>query len=111
MPYLTREAVFVVLRFVAAQKNNQIVFDYGEPLHTRPILARLRALAFAARVAALGEPFLTFFIPATLHAELRALGFDEIEDLDVASIAARYFPQRPIRPGSGGGHLIRARAG
>ena len=112
VPYLTSDAIFAVLRFVAGCKGNDVAFDYGLPPERYPTAeARERARAFAARVAKLGEPLLTYFTPDTLHAELNALGFGEIEDLDFAAVTARYFPQSPIRPGSRGGHLIRARAG
>jgi len=112
VPYLTRDAVFAVLRFVAGCKGSEVAFDYGLAPESHPTAeARERAQAFAARVAKLGEPLLTYFTPDTLHAELSALGFDAIEDLDFAAVAARYFPQSPIRPGSRGGHLIRVRSG
>ncbi len=111
VPYLTRAAISAVLRFVATQKGNEIAFDYGEPPQSHPAEGRARALAFAARVAELGEPILSYFEPEALHRELLAMGFSEIEDLDFAAVAARYFEQNPLRPGSRGGHLIRARAG
>ncbi len=112
VPYLTRDAIFALLRFVAGCKGNEVAFDYGPPPESYPTAeARERAQAFAARVAELGEPILTYFTPDTLHAELSALGFKAIEDLDFAAVAARYFPQSPIRPGSRGGYLIRAWAG
>jgi methyltransferase (TIGR00027 family) len=111
VPYLTREAVFAVLRFVASVKGSEIAFDYGEPPESFPREGRKRVEAFAARVAKLGEPLLSYFIPAELHAQLGALGFDEVEDLGPAAIGGRYFPERPIRAGSRGAHLLRARAG
>jgi methyltransferase (TIGR00027 family) len=111
VPYLSREAIFAVLRLVARCAGNEIAFDYGLPPESYSAQAREHARAFAARVAELGEPFLTYFTPDTLHPELHVLGFREIEDLDFAAVAARYFPQVPIKPDSRGGHLIRARAG
>lgn len=111
VPYLSREAVLAVLRFVGGMKESEIVFDYAEPPRNYPPGARERAEAFAVRLAELGEPFLCYFSPGEIFAELRANGFNDIEELDLASIAARYLPHRPLRAQSGGGHLIRARAG
>jgi hypothetical protein len=44
-----------------------------------------------ARVAAAGEPFLSFFIPTELQGLLRSLGFVRIVDLDPPGILARLF--------------------
>ena len=60
-------------------------------------------------VAALGEPWLTFFTPATLHARLRDLGFNGIEDLGPAEVGILYFGATAGSPERKGGHLIRAR--
>lgn len=110
VPYLTRDAVLAVLRFVAARAGSEIAFDYYEPLERRAPEARARAEAFAERVAAAGEPLVCQLAPEELHAALRELGYGEIEDLDVPGIAARYLPGVPVRRG-GGSHLVRARAG
>lgn len=107
VPYLSREAIFAVLRLVARQSGSEVVFDYAEPWQTRAPARRARAKAFAARVARAGEPLVSYFEPAELHAELRRLGFGEVEDLDAAAIVARYMPSATT--GSGGGHLLRAR--
>ena len=111
VPYLTREAVFAVLRLVAGRRNSEIVFDYGVPMEGHPQEARTRVEAFANRVAQLGEPLLTFFTPQEIHSRLRALGFSVIEDLSFADLAARYFPEDPVRAQTRGGHLTRARTG
>jgi len=105
--YLTREAVDETLGFIASlPAGSAVVFDYGEPIEAyapeqRPYQARR-----AERVAAIGEPWLTRFRPAELAAELRRLGFDDLEDLGPAAIARRYYGiERPEGPG---GHLMRA---
>ena len=65
----------------------------------------------AARVAELGEPWLTFFEPEDLRNELLAAGFSSVEDLGPRDIAARYFPSRAAEAPSRGGHVVLARRG
>jgi methyltransferase (TIGR00027 family) len=93
VPYLTRPAAFATLRFIAAlPKGSGVVFDYSIP---REMMGERERDAFdelAARVARAGEPFRSFFDPAQLAVDLRALGFTAIEDLGVAAIRARWFP-------------------
>ncbi|HXW13685.1 MAG TPA: hypothetical protein VEN79_04170 [Terriglobia bacterium] len=62
----------------------------------------------AARVAELGEAWLTHFEADDLRAKLMALGFCEVEDLGPPQIAARYFPHRAIILPDKGGHILRA---
>jgi hypothetical protein len=50
--------------------------------------------ALARRVANAGEPFRTYFDPAVLTADLKAIGFGEIQDLSPDVINARYFSGR-----------------
>jgi methyltransferase (TIGR00027 family) len=110
VPYLTEEAVFATLRFIAGLPGGaHVVFDYTNP--TASIIdPERRALheALAARVAAAGEVFRAEFDTATLHERLRAVGFGEIEDLGPREIAERYFPTRPRPTSETGGHVLRA---
>jgi hypothetical protein len=66
--------------------------------------------SLAARAAAQGEPWVTFFEPAALTRELEQLGFAEVEDFGATQAVARYYGGRRdgLRPG-GLGHLMRAR--
>jgi len=105
--YLTREAVFETLSFVAARPpGSQIVFDYGEPVSAYPPAERPFHQARLDRMAALGEPWITRFEPEPLARDLRALGFTLIEDLGPAKIGPRFLGA-PGRQGPGG-HLMRA---
>jgi methyltransferase (TIGR00027 family) len=105
--YLTREAVTDTLRFIAAAPGGEVVFDYGEPLSAfAEGAARARQVARADRAAALGEPWITRFAPAELASALRALGFDELEDLGPAQISRRFYGVE--RRDGPGGHLMRA---
>ena len=45
-------------------------------------------------VAARGEPWLSYFAPPTLAADLRAAGFTRVEDLGPDEIQERYFKGR-----------------
>ena len=87
-----------------------MAFDYGLPPARLGLAARLAFASLARRVAAAGEPFRTFFEPEPLAADLRALGFREIEDLSPEAINARYFARRTdrLRVGSAG-RLVVAR--
>lgn len=110
VPYLTEEAVLATLGFVASWPGGaEVAFDYGEPPSDRDAERAAAYRERAARVAALGEPWLTHFVPAALHAELRRLGLGEIEDLGPGEIAARYFGAPPS-PGGRGAHVLRARS-
>ncbi len=105
VPYLTREAAFGTLRFIAGQpQDSGVVFDYAIPPESMGLTERMAFEFLASRVARAGEPFRLFFEPEQLRAELRALGFSEIEDLDSAAISARWF-------GQGQGQPLHGRAG
>lgn len=83
------------------------MFDYSEPREDIDPELRAHYAERAARVAAIGEPFLSFFRPAELHEQLRALGFDEIDDLDVRGIIIRLGGQPPEGPPRrAGGHVL-----
>ena len=93
--YLSRDAARETLKFAATlQAGSEIVFDYGVPdsaLSPAELAARQAA---AARVASIGEPWLTWFDPAALAIGLRGLGFSVTDDLDPAAANARYFAHR-----------------
>ena len=113
-PYLTQEAVYATLRELSHFAGGaEVVFDYANPTHTiEDTHAREFHLALAERVAASGEPFRCYFETQELHERARALGYDEIEDLDRAALVARYLPhvQTTPRPGPGG-HVVRMASG
>ena len=108
VPYLTREAVLATLGYIgAAPGGAEVTFDYSDPPSTLPPDQRADQARRAETVAAAGEPWLTYFAPDELAAELRARGFTEIEDLGPARIAARYFGV-PNSDRTKGGHVIHA---
>lgn len=109
VPYLTQEAIFGTLSWIAGIPGSEVVFDYSEPAENRDAAGRAALSFHAARVAAVGEPWISFFAPATLAQSLRELGFDEIEDLESSDIAARFSRAPKAEARNSGGHLIRAR--
>ena len=109
VPYLTEEAVWSTLGFIANLPNGaHVVFDYSDPPDSLPPEGRAGHEKRAAHVAELGETWLTYFEADDLRAKLMALGFSEIEDLCPPQIAARFFPNRRIILPDKGGHILRA---
>lgn len=109
VPYLERAAILSTFRFVAGLAGRaSLVFDYGDPPETLPPAMREVYEQRAARVAELGEPWLTFFEPEELRAELLAAGFSRVDDLGPRDIAARYFPSRAKDAPQRGGHVVLA---
>jgi methyltransferase (TIGR00027 family) len=108
VPYLTQEAIASTLTQIASHPGGaEVVFDYSEGLEAVDPAWRAAYRRRAARVAAVGEPFLSFFVPAKLHEQLRGLGFTEIDDLDVPAIVERIMGQPPPGPTSKvGGHVL-----
>jgi methyltransferase (TIGR00027 family) len=109
VPYLTAEAAFATLGFIGALSGGaQVVFDYSDPPDTLAPDIRDLHDAAAARIAGIGEAWISYFEREALAAKLRALGFTEVEDLGPAEIVARFFPQRAAAAQSRGGHIVRA---
>ena len=109
VPYLEKPAILSTFRFVANLPGGaQLVFDYGDPPATLAPEMREIFEQRAARVAELGEPWLTFFEPDELRAELLAAGFARVEDLGPRDIAERYFPGRAADAPTRGGHVVLA---
>jgi methyltransferase (TIGR00027 family) len=110
VPYLTREAIVATLRLIGALPGGgEVVFDYSDPPASLTPEMREAQQERARAVASIGEPFLSNFEPADLHAILAAAGLGEIEDLGPADLMARYF--RPGEPATGtvrtrGGHVL-----
>jgi methyltransferase (TIGR00027 family) len=108
--YLTKRSFHATLSTIAQVPGGEVVFDYGEPPGAYSGARREALEARMARVALLGEPWLSFFEPADLSAELRKLGFSQIDDLGPHEIARRYLSDLPP-PEASGAHLIHARRG
>ncbi|HEY1810603.1 MAG TPA: class I SAM-dependent methyltransferase [Acidobacteriaceae bacterium] len=94
VPYLSREAAFGTLGFIATlPPKSGVVFDYAIP---RERMSEQEQLAFdrlAERVARAGEPFRLLLDPEQLAHDLLEMGFTAVEDLDGAAIRERWFGQ------------------
>lgn len=108
VPYLTRGAIQATLGFAASIPGSEIVFDYSQAPENYPLQQRKLMTALVERVAALGEPFRSYFDPAEMTALLKSNGFGKIEDLGPREIGARFFRRR-IPAGRAGGHVVWAR--
>jgi methyltransferase (TIGR00027 family) len=109
VPYLSRAGYDETLSLIAATPKAEVVFDYAMPPSTMSAERRAALEARAARVASIGEPWRTYFLPDELAAELRELGFDRLEDLGPAELAARWFGRTDVPTDTPGGHVIHAR--
>ena len=93
--YLERKDVLATLRFVASLPvGTVLIFDYALPPAAVPWLIRLFYRALLKRLAAQGEPWISFFEPDQLRADLAGVGFTHIEDLDADTINRRYLDNR-----------------
>jgi len=111
VPYLTEQAVYSTLDFIAHLPGGaHVVFDYSNPPASGPGHEKYAAAReiLAARVASVGEAFRSDFETHALHAKLTTLGFREIEDLSPALIRQRYFANRGGSLPDTGGHILHA---
>jgi methyltransferase (TIGR00027 family) len=111
--YLTKTAVMETFRFVASlPAGSGIVFDYSISPSARKLSEGEQSTheARARRVAAIGEPWISYFNPSSLVSDLRGMGFRQVEDFGPEEANARYFKGRPdsLRV-LGGGRLMKAR--
>ncbi|MEU4693139.1 SAM-dependent methyltransferase [Actinoplanes sp. NPDC023714] len=109
VPYLTSEGFGETLAFVASAEGNEVAFDYAQSPERMAPDRRAALEARAERVARIGEPWLTYFEPDEIAAELRSRGFAAIEDLGPSELAARYFGRPDVPPETAGGHVLHAR--
>lgn len=109
VPYLTEDAVWSTLGFIASLPGgSHVVFDYSDPPELLSPAARADHEERAARVAGLGEAWINYFEAPQLRTKLASLGFDEIEDLGPRRIAQRDSPGFASSAPEHGGHVIRA---
>ena len=95
VPYLTLEAFRVTVGLLGSFGGRSgVVFDYSLPREALSENEQLMRDSLADRVKQAGEPFLLFFMPEELRAELRAVGLDVVEDLDGAGLTERFFKGR-----------------
>jgi methyltransferase (TIGR00027 family) len=108
-PYLTKEAIWETLGFIASlPRGAHVIFDYTNPPEALGAEARARFEKRAAHVAELGEKWISFFDAEELQGKLTGLGFLEIEDWGPGEIARRFFPSRTELAPQNGGHILHA---
>jgi O-methyltransferase involved in polyketide biosynthesis len=98
--YLTPENVLRTLDYVATAcaKGGGIAFDYALSPELLPPEERAAYEALAARVRAVGEPWLSHFAPTDLVTELSARGFAVALDLDPQTLLERFAADAAARP-------------
>lgn len=98
IPYLELPAIEATFRYVASlPTGTEIIFDYGIPRQSLGFIGRFVFDRMASRVAAIGEPWKSFFTPEDLRRLLINVGFSVVEDLGADAINAKYFAGRSDR--------------
>jgi methyltransferase (TIGR00027 family) len=93
--YLTEEAVFNTLQYVASlAPGSEIVFQYVVPEVLLDDESRRLLAMFQAGAAARGEPWLSLFEPSALIARVKELGFSQVWNFGPEEANARYFAGR-----------------
>jgi methyltransferase (TIGR00027 family) len=93
--YLDIGTVTVTLgRIGSLPPGTFVLFDYALPRELLTPPQREVLDQFAARVAVIGEPFITFFSPEDVEARLRAAGFGRVVQWGVAELTAELFSGR-----------------
>ncbi len=109
--YLTRETVMETMKSIilSASSGSTIAFDYVIVPSSQSFLRRLVFRLLARRLAAVGEPWQSFFDPESLISDLKAIGFTQADDFGPQEINLRFFNDRTDKLKVGGfGHLIKA---
>jgi len=90
--YLSSSAVLGTLRQIAglAAPGSEIVFQFVVPAPTLAGEESALVTALAARAAAVGEPWLSFFEPEELEARLRQMGFGKVLHFGPRQATERY---------------------
>ncbi|MFQ6230008.1 class I SAM-dependent methyltransferase [Nocardia sp. NPDC002869] len=87
--YLTPDAAHATLEYIAGQARRvEVIFDYLQPAVGDEDRAYQQVRA--DRLAAAGEPVCSYFTPDDLAAQLRALGFTDLEDHSAPDLVAGY---------------------
>lgn len=93
--YLPRESVLSTLEYIAGQDaTTQVVFDFAVDIEAVPAEFRHLYAELRGYMRSAAEPWRTWFVPASLIAELRGLGFTDILHLDAAEAQRRYLDGR-----------------
>ncbi|MGW4093116.1 class I SAM-dependent methyltransferase [Nocardia sp. NPDC004750] len=108
--YLTRASVDDTLRYIAGHAAAaEVVFDYLYPPSSAPhdVVADDRQ-ARADRVAAVGEPWLSFFTAEEIRDALLSFGFTRVEDRAATELLSAYGVGAAARSANSVPHLVHA---
>ncbi|WP_330181920.1 class I SAM-dependent methyltransferase [Nocardia sp. NBC_01503] len=102
--YLTPDAARATLEYIAGQSESaEVIFDYLADADED----RAQLQARAQHAAAVGEPWFSYFAPDDLAAQLRELGFTDIDDRPATDLITGYLdgsadfegePPQALRP-------------
>jgi methyltransferase (TIGR00027 family) len=93
-PYLTLEAITATLSTLAGPRHAAVVLDHAAPDPHASALARAWQAQRAARVAAVGEPWLTRIAPDDLAALGVRCGFEHVHHEDEGELLRRVLGRR-----------------
>lgn len=109
--YLTKAALMDTLGFVASlSAGSEIVFSYSVSSALLSTGQQAARAVSEKQVAAIGEPWISYYDPPALAADVAELGFGEVLDFGPAEANDRYFKARTddLRV-SGGSRMMTAR--
>ena len=93
--YLTEEAIMATLSFVAGlPKRSSISFDYRVSPSMLDPVQRVIGEVMGQRAAAVGEPWVCAFDPASLRQKVLGLGFSEAATFEPDELNQRYLHRR-----------------
>jgi methyltransferase (TIGR00027 family) len=93
--YLDEAAVVDTLRFIAGRpKGSTVLFEFAMPLSSLPPMMRIAMEQLTAQFAERGEPWKSFFEPATLEDMLSTLGFSHCHVWTPEELNRRYLENR-----------------
>jgi methyltransferase (TIGR00027 family) len=111
-PYLESDTTFRTLQSISglAGDGGGVVFDYAVPPTLLDAVRRAALARFTDRLAAIGEPWRSFFEPREILERLSTFGFRSVKDWGPEDLNAQYFSRRTdaLRVGSLG-HVVVAR--
>jgi methyltransferase (TIGR00027 family) len=109
--YLPLPAIRATLAAVArCAPASELVLDHYLPPGALPPDDAARLTALSARVAALGEPFVSLLTPEALRSELALAGFTSVDTPTPRELAQRYLGAA-VPPGAGFAGYAHARRG
>jgi methyltransferase (TIGR00027 family) len=93
--YLTLEAIHATLHAIAqCPPGTRVALTYNQPHHVLDSFSVAVTRAFAGMASDMGEPFVSFFVPAQIEQVLRSHGFADIVHFGAQEARTAYFHGR-----------------